>query len=301
MHISRPEKPSLAAIAGALALILVSVAAASCGPRGGSGAGGQQQAVSSGAAKVGISSAAPEASATPQEASATPTQEATATPAGPTVDRSSWDLPRLARFGSVIENGPRSRKEVALTFEAGESKTPAGFDQAIFDILKARHIKATVFIAGKWLTHNQDAARSLAADPLIEIGGHSWDFPDFRTLSDAEISSQTARADALIMKVTGRKPKLFRLPFGFYDGRVLNDLSNLRIPAIGWEVVSGDPDPNVSAAAMTREILRRTQPGSIIIMHINGRGVHTAQALPGVIDGLAAKGFKFVTVSELLR
>jgi peptidoglycan-N-acetylglucosamine deacetylase len=218
--------------------------------------------------------------------------------------RANLILPRLARFGDVIESGPlgpANRSEVALTFNASESKTPAGFDRRILEVLLREQASATVFMAGKWLSHNQDAAKEIAADRRIEIGDNSWDCPDFTKITDADIASQITRTDALIQKVTGRQPVLFRLPYGTFDARVLAELERLRAPAIQWSVVSGDPDPNVTAAAMKREILRRAQPGSIVIMHINGRGVHTAEMLPDVIRGLRAKGFKLVTVSTLLR
>lgn len=215
--------------------------------------------------------------------------------------RASWELPPLAKLGRVIEYGPDYRKEVALTFNAIESKTPAGFDKRILEILKSEDVDATVFIAGKWLSHNRDAGQSLAAVDRIELANGSWDFPDFSDLATDQIRAQVERSDALIEEVTRRKPVLFRLPYGSYNQRTLRVCEELRVPLIGWDVVSGDPDPKVSAEAMTREILARAQPGSIVIMHINGRGVNTAEALPGIIKGLRGQGLDLVTVSALLR
>ncbi len=70
--------------------------------------------------------------------------------------------------------------------------------------------------------------------------------------------------------------------------------------AIQWDVSTGDPAPSQSAAAIVRAMTRNARPGSIIIGHANGRGWHTAEALPIAIPALKAQGYEFVTVSELL-
>jgi peptidoglycan-N-acetylglucosamine deacetylase len=69
---------------------------------------------------------------------------------------------------------------------------------------------------------------------------------------------------------------------------------------IQWDVSTGDPSPTTSAREIAATMINRTRPGSIIIAHANGRGHHTADALPAAIAGLRAKGFEFVTVGELL-
>jgi peptidoglycan/xylan/chitin deacetylase (PgdA/CDA1 family) len=74
----------------------------------------------------------------------------------------------------------------------------------------------------------------------------------------------------------------------------------LGLQLIQWDVVTGDPAPNVSARAIVRTILSHAQNGSIVIMHMNGRGWHTAAALPVVIAQLRARGYSLVTISGLL-
>ena len=67
-----------------------------------------------------------------------------------------------------------------------------------------------------------------------------------------------------------------------------------------WSIVTGDPDRYVSARQIVSIVLSRAKPGAIVIMHMNGRGWHSAEALPLVIDGLRKKGYRFATVSEML-
>ncbi|MFV0369115.1 MAG: polysaccharide deacetylase, partial [Hyphomicrobiaceae bacterium] len=97
-----------------------------------------------------------------------------------------------------------------------------------------------------------------------------------------------------------KRMSLFRFPFGACNQASLDAVNDAGLLAIQWDVSTGDPSPRQSANAITRQILRATRPGSIIIAHANGRGFHTAQALPQAIPKLKAKGYTFVTVSELI-
>jgi len=68
-----------------------------------------------------------------------------------------------------------------------------------------------------------------------------------------------------------------------------------------WDLPSGDPDPEFTAEKIRREILSKARNGSIVVMHMNGNGHHTAEALGPTIEALKAKGFEFVTLAKLLR
>ena len=69
---------------------------------------------------------------------------------------------------------------------------------------------------------------------------------------------------------------------------------------IQWDVETGDPDPTIDAERMNWAVRERVQNGSIIIMHANGRGWHTAEALPEMIEYLRGQGYTLVTVSQLV-
>jgi peptidoglycan/xylan/chitin deacetylase (PgdA/CDA1 family) len=71
--------------------------------------------------------------------------------------------------------------------------------------------------------------------------------------------------------------------------------------AVQWDVVSGDPVPNITAEHLRDWVLDQVQPGSIIIMHANGRGWMTAEALPGIIQALEQEGYTFVTISRMIE
>ena len=72
------------------------------------------------------------------------------------------------------------------------------------------------------------------------------------------------------------------------------------LPLVTWDVVSGDPSARTTTAGMIRAVLGKTRAGSIVIFHINGRGLKTAEALPAILTGLRERGFHFVPLSQLL-
>lgn len=212
-------------------------------------------------------------------------------------------LPQPAAASSLlISHGPRSQPQVALTFDLCQVPSrPAGFDRRVIDILRCTGTPATFFVGGDWLrTHPKEGAE-LAANRNFELGDHSWSHPDLRKLDAAAIRTQVERTETLLKRSFGHTSRLFRLPFGTYDRRVLETLAASGMRVIQWDVVSGDPDPKVSAKRMIRGVLSGVHNGSIIIMHANGRGRHTTEALPEIIRQLRRRGFTPVTVSALLN
>jgi peptidoglycan/xylan/chitin deacetylase (PgdA/CDA1 family) len=212
-------------------------------------------------------------------------------------------------------------KVVALTFDLCEgAREASGYDAPLVAILREQGVRATFFAGGKWLRSHPEPALQLMADPLFEIGSHSWSHKDFDGLTapvrDAEIArvqAEYARLRAVLgarecaaaagaeaLAAIPTQPALFRFPYGRCDRAALDAAAATGLPAIQWSVVTGDPAKGQSAAAIARAILDRAQPGAIVVMHANGRGWHTAEALRTVIPALRGRGYRFVTVSELL-
>jgi peptidoglycan/xylan/chitin deacetylase (PgdA/CDA1 family) len=145
-----------------------------------------------------------------------------------------------------------------------------------------------------------DVTRDLAEDPLFELANHSYLHRHLPRLSEPEIRDEIKRTQDIMFALTGKQGALFRAPFGEYDDRVLRVAGELGLITVQWDVVSGDPDRRVTARRMIAVVTGRVRNGSIIIMHMNGRGWHTAEALPPIIARLKAEGYTFVTVSDLL-
>ena len=212
-------------------------------------------------------------------------------------------------------------KYIALTFDLCErSNEKAGYDADIVNYLRKNKIKATFFAGGKWMASHPDKTIQLMADPLFELGNHAWTHGNMRLLSAKEMDEQILWTqaeyellrDELIKKASDchvvsseleRIPKrmqLFRFPYGTCKPEALDKLAVYGLKAIQWDVVTGDPAKNQNADGIAKTVLTQAKPGSIVIGHANGRGHGTAEALPIFIPELIKRGYKFVTVSELL-
>ncbi|HEY3375349.1 MAG TPA: polysaccharide deacetylase family protein [Candidatus Aquicultor sp.] len=202
----------------------------------------------------------------------------------------------------LVKHGSRTSKLVALTFDLCEAQRDhAGFDTQIVRILTADSVKATFFMGGKWAETHPGPARILSGNPLFEIGNHSYSHRVFTKISPEEAKEQVLKAQASLTRLTGKTPKYFRFPAGSYTPVNLKMVGGLGLKAIQWDVVTGDPDRNVACVNIIRAVKNGARGGSIIIMHANGRGWHTAEALPDVIAYLRGHGYTLATISELLN
>jgi peptidoglycan-N-acetylglucosamine deacetylase len=234
----------------------------------------------------------------------------------------------LPTLPQELQNSIRSvkptdgRKLIALTFDLCEAQGEiAGYDAEIIDFLRSAKTKATFFAGGKWLQSHPHRAMQLMADPLFEIGNHSWNHPNFRLISETAMQEQIVRTQAqyeiiwenLARKVQTRDldghemhripkvPLTFRFPYGTCSATALRVTAAQGLPAIQWNIVTADSCKTQTAEKIARTIINRAQPGAIVIMHANGKGVQTARALPLFFPVLLNQGYQFVTVSELLQ
>ena len=201
----------------------------------------------------------------------------------------------------LITHGPASLpKRIALTFDACQTQKPAGYDRRIVRILRATHTPATLCLGGRWMETHPAATRDLGRDPLFELGNHSYLHPHMTRITPARMRVELQQTQDVMYRLTGHQGTLFRPPYGEYNPLLIQTAAKMGLRTLTWSVVTGDPDPHITAPRITRAVLERARPGAIVIMHINGRGWHTAQALPGVLAALRARGYVFVTVSRLL-
>ncbi len=183
---------------------------------------------------------------------------------------------------------------VALTFDDGPDATTT---PQLLDILKEKGVKATFFVLGQRVEANPAIVARAAAEGH-EIGNHSYDHKFFTRIGLDGVKSQIERTNAAIEAATGKKPTLVRPPYGNTDP----EISRLLNANYGMTIVLWDVDPLdwkiFDSANITSEVLKNVRPGSIVLSH----DVHatTVRSVANTIDGLRAKGFQFVTVSELI-
>jgi peptidoglycan/xylan/chitin deacetylase (PgdA/CDA1 family) len=215
-----------------------------------------------------------------------------------------------------FDNGPRSDPRVALTFDADMTpgmlaqlragQVKSWYNREVRDILDAEGVRATVFLTGLWAQAYPEVARSLAEDPRLEIGNHTYDHAAFRTpcyglAGTGDRAGEIERAQDQIQAVTGVRPNLLRFPGDCYDRSDVALAQQMGLAVISGDVRSGDAF-NSSAPGVAATVLRNLQPGSIVIMHFHGgaNAPMTAPALRMIIQGARSRGLDFGTVSEVL-
>lgn len=219
---------------------------------------------------------------------------------------------------TIIEHGPREKKQIALTFDADmteemqaalkSGKVKSWYNEGIVSTLNTTHTKATVFLTGMWAEVYPEATKELGANPLIELANHSYDHPGFdgkcyglRQAKHDEKEMQIQKTQDVIFQATGVRPRFFRFPGGCYSKADLALVHKLGMVPIQWDVVGGDAFTHFSQH-ISDSILSQAQNGSIIVLHINGgpNAPGTNEVLAYVITVLKRRGFEFVTLSEML-
>jgi peptidoglycan/xylan/chitin deacetylase (PgdA/CDA1 family) len=198
-----------------------------------------------------------------------------------------------AKFG-IYTHVHTQAPYLAMTFDDGPS---AEYTPRLLDMLKARHIKATFFLVGKNVQAHPELVRRIIAEG-DEVGNHTWDHPQLSKLTDTQATDEIEKTQDAIRTACGVTPTLLRPPYG-----ALNNPEHIWIPqqlklnVIYWTVDTEDWK-RPGAAAITERVLAGARPGAIILQH----DIHweTIDAMPAALDGLIARGYHLVTVSQLM-
>jgi peptidoglycan-N-acetylglucosamine deacetylase len=187
-------------------------------------------------------------------------------------------------------------KLVALTFDGG----PSGFTPKIDRILQRKHVRATFFWVGSRIDGFERVVKRVARQGH-EIANHSWFHDDLTALPAGDIRSQLARTNRLIARLTGDRPNVFRPPYGAVNPQVRRVAADLGMRTVTWDVDSVDwtsPGCERIAAKVRDEVRHR----STVLLHDGGGDrAQTVCALPRIIHDLRARGYRFATVSQVLR
>jgi polysaccharide deacetylase family sporulation protein PdaB len=197
---------------------------------------------------------------------------------------------------AAVYSVPTDRKVVALTFDISWGDKRA---EPILDILKNKGVKnVTFFLSSPWSKTHPEIVKKIV-DSGYEIGSHGHKHDYYSRYTDEEIRNQIATADGILSELTGRSPTLIRLPNGDFDKRLLRIAESLNYKVIQWDTDSLDwKNPGVDT--IVSRVVTKAHPGDIILLHASDSSKQTHEALPIIIDQLRAKGYEFVTVSQLL-
>jgi peptidoglycan/xylan/chitin deacetylase (PgdA/CDA1 family) len=186
-------------------------------------------------------------------------------------------------------------RELALTFDDG----PGPYTPEVLAILQREHVPGTFFEVGIEEQYFHDSTTAIVHDGY-PIGDHTEEHAPMSALSRADQKSQLLQDVAAIGRYGAPFPRLFRPPYGVWNANTLALLAQYHMLMVLWTVDTNDYQlPGVQA--IVESAVRGARPGAIILLHdAGGDRTQTVAALPIIIRDLRKRGYKLVTVPQLL-
>jgi peptidoglycan/xylan/chitin deacetylase (PgdA/CDA1 family) len=208
------------------------------------------------------------------------------------------------RSGELVRSRPRVRSRlVALTFDDG----PSIWTPAILDLLAEHDSMATFFVLGCSVSGKEDVLRRIVAEGH-ELGNHTFTHPDPAAVSDEVLVDELRRGGDAIAQACGQRPALARPPYGGAPERFAAAVRRIGAgPTVLWSIDPADWD-QVEAPPIVEHVLREMRPGAIVDLHdgvpADSSGAPSRQATVDAVEvllpELAARGYRAVTVSQLM-
>jgi peptidoglycan/xylan/chitin deacetylase (PgdA/CDA1 family) len=223
-------------------------------------------------------------------------QASPATSAGEHPATTFWIPPQFEAKIVRLINPLEQEKVIALTFDDGPwpRNTPK-----ILEILKKNHIKATFFWIGLALKDYPQLGKQVVAEGHA-IGNHTWHHW-YHRLDASTAARELDDTAELIYKTTGVRTSLFRPPGAVLNNGVSDYAKEKKNVIVMWSNDSMDYR-RLPAEQIVKNVLRKVQPGAIVLMHDGGGNrPETIKALPEIITKLREQGYRFVTIPELLE
>ena len=203
----------------------------------------------------------------------------------------------LLATGYAVYCGGGTRPYVGLTFDDG----PTRWTPRLVEVLRANDARATFFEIGEKAAARPDLVRLETA--VGEVGDHSWSHPSLTSLPNAKVVSQLVSQQNVTERITGRRPNLFRPPFGGQDARVDSIAADLGLLDVLWNVDSGDASgaSTPPSSQIVQNLRQRVRAGAIVLLHEDETVPRALDALKQFLPELRRSGLRAVTVSDLLR
>lgn len=199
----------------------------------------------------------------------------------------------------VIGCVPTREKVVALTIDDGPHPV---FTPKLLDIFDRYHVKATFFMIGK----RMDAYPNIVRDVIGRghaIGNHTYTHPrNIELDTEAQVIRELESCEQAIERLTGHRAHLFRPPRGLIDGTVFTIASEEGYTTVLWSICADHHDAP-TPALMAKRVIDNIKSGGIILLHDGETGIRwkDVSAARFIIEGLRKRGYRFVTVPELLK
>ncbi len=210
--------------------------------------------------------------------------------------------PSSTFFRPVLIRGPQEGRRISLTFDDGPSEH---FTGKVLDILRDQQVPATFFVCGRNVEKHPELLRRIVAEGH-EVGNHTYSHLLVYFKSRRRIAEEIDRTQAVIEKVIGIRPKVFRPPYGARWFGLVPTLRERGVHLILWSATGYDWKKDVEG--ITASALRELKPGAVLLLH-DGRNTlptseidrsRTVLALPGIIAGARRQGYAFAPLRDFL-
>lgn len=197
----------------------------------------------------------------------------------------------------AIRQWPQGRKLVALTYDDGPHPN---WTPKMIELLRSKNVKATFFLIGPNVEKHPDIAKDLYTNGF-ELGNHTMTHPEFNksSMTTEKITKELADTSERIVEYSGQSSvHVMRPPFGQSPNKLLDVCKEQGLHVINWSIDTDDWRSKTTDDQMVANIMKNLSDGAIILMHDKHEKTYTTTEK--VIDQVRAKGYEFVTVSELL-
>lgn len=221
------------------------------------------------------------------------------------------ESPASQLFGTTLVRGPRDERVVALTFDDGPNPP---YTQEILGVLRRENVRATFFVVGRAAQAYPNVLK-LETQEGDAVGNHTWSHGHLLLYDRRRLRRTLERTDAAIFAATGERSRIMRPPFGMRDWLVLREVRKLGYTPVMWSVPLAKDWEYPPAPVIAARVLRYVGDGSIIDLHDGNRGLlcererlphHVCdrsadvEATRLIVEALKRRGYRFVTIPELL-
>jgi peptidoglycan-N-acetylglucosamine deacetylase len=215
-------------------------------------------------------------------------------------------------FGKTLVRGPRDARVIALTYDDGPNPP---YTNEILAVLRREHVHATFFVVGRAVQAYPSVVK-LESEDGDAIGNHTWNHGHLVLYGERGLRQTLERTDRAIFVATGTHTSIMRPPYGERDWLVLREVRKLGYTPVMWSVPLAKDWEYPPAGVIAARVLRYVGDGSIIDLHDGNQGILCARmrsasrlcdrsadvgATRLIVDTLKQKGYRFVTIPELLR
>jgi peptidoglycan/xylan/chitin deacetylase (PgdA/CDA1 family) len=208
---------------------------------------------------------------------------------------------RLRVFVDAVVRGPRDARGVVITFDDGPHPR---WTPRVLEALSVHGTTATFFLVGRKAEEHPEVVRAIL-DAGHTVGLHSYAHDRLFSLrGERRVRQDLERAIAVLEKVAGQRPALFRPPIGHTNPTIARAADALGLVVVGWTIGGRDGLARARPADVIARVRRDLRDGAIVLLHDapeNGdREPAAVRALPAILDAIAARRLEVVPLSRWL-